>query len=188
MESKNLDELLTLCKKNDRQGQNLLYKHLYGHMFAVCRRYIPDYDEAADVLNSAFLKILSNIEKFSGTGSFEGWAKRIVVNTAIDKIRAEKKYKTHIIYDERIEDRDLFIDEQEFNEINIDEIYAMINKLPLMSRTVFNLAVIDGYKHAEISNELKISEGTSKWHLSFARQKLREMLLNNKKIFININD
>jgi len=157
-------------------------------MFAVCRRYIPDYDEAADVLNSAFLKILSNIEKFSGTGSFEGWAKRIVVNTAIDKIRAEKKYKTHIIYDERIEDRDLFIDEQEFNEINIDEIYAMINKLPLMSRTVFNLAVIDGYKHAEISNELKISEGTSKWHLSFARQKLREMLLNNKKIFININD
>ena len=78
--------------------------------------------------------------------------------------------------DERIEEKNFYIEEEEFNEISIDEIYKMINQLPLMSRTVFNLYVIEGYKHMEIGEELQISEGTSKWHLSFARQKLRDLI------------
>lgn len=186
MESNNLGKLIALCKKNDRQGQSLLYKYLYSQMFSVCRRYVPNYDEAADVLNASFLKILANIDKFSEKGSFEGWVKKIVVNTAIDAIRSDKKYKQQIVLDERIEEKDYYIDEQEFNEISIEEIYALINELPLMSRTVFNLALIEGFKHSEISNQLQISEGTSKWHLSFARQRLRELIIK-KKLFSNIN-
>jgi RNA polymerase sigma-70 factor (ECF subfamily) len=127
-------------------------------------------------MNTAFLKVLTKINNYSGKGSFEGWVKKILVNTAIDYIRSDKKYKEQIMLDERIEEKNFFIEEEEFNEISIDEIYKMINKLPLMSRTVFNLYVIEGYKHMEIGEELQISEGTSKWHLSFARQKLRELI------------
>ena len=176
MESNNLDKLIALCKKGDRQGQNLLYKQLYGLMFSTCRRYIPDYDEASEVMNTAFLKVLTKIDNYSGKGSFEGWVKKILVNTAIDYIRSDKKYKEQIMLDERIEEKNFYIEEEEFNEISIDEIYKMINQLPLMSRTVFNLYVIEGYKHMEIGEELQISEGTSKWHLSFARQKLRDLI------------
>ncbi len=181
MESNNLEKLIALCKKGDRQGQNLLYKNLYGMMFATCRRYIPDYDKAAEIMNSAFFKVLTKIGNFTGKGSFEGWVKKITVNTAIDYIRSDKKYKEQIILDEKIEEKNYYIDEEDFNEISLEEIYKMINQLPLMSRTVFNLYVIEGYKHMEIGEELQISEGTSKWHLSFARQKLRD-LINNKEI------
>lgn len=145
-------------------------------MYSTCRRYFPNHDEAVEMMNAAFLKVLINIDKFNGKGSFEGWVKRISINTAIDNIRSNKKYKEQIVLDERIEDKDLLIDEEEFNEISIEEIYEMINKLPMMSRTVFNLYVIEGYKHLEIAKELQISEGTSKWHLSFARQKLRDFI------------
>lgn len=145
-------------------------------MFSTCRRYIPDYDEASEVMNTAFLKVLTKIDNYSGKGSFEGWVKKILVNTAIDYIRSDKKYKEQIMLDERIEEKNFYIEEEEFNEISIDEIYKMINQLPLMSRTVFNLYVIEGYKHMEIGEELQISEGTSKWHLSFARQKLRDLI------------
>ncbi len=176
-----LDELVGLCKKNDRQAQSLVYKHLYGQMFSICRRYAPNYDEATDIMNTAFLKVFTNIEKYTDKGSFEAWVRTIVVNTAIDNIRSDKKYKAQIYLDDKIEEKDVYFDEEEFNEININEVYKMIEQLPLASRTVFNMAVIEGFKHEQISKELRISIGTSKWHLSFARQKLRELLLQKKE-------
>ncbi len=178
-----LEELIKQCIKNDRQAQSQLYKYLYGKMFAICRSYIPDYDIAANVMNDAFLKVFTNIEKYTNKGSFEGWVKKIVINTAIDNIRCDKKYKEQIYLDERIEEKDLYFNEEEFNEIDIEEIYKMVEILPLASRTVFNLYVFEGLNHIEIGKKLQISVGTSKWHLSTARQKLRELITEKNIVF-----
>ncbi|MBQ7490782.1 MAG: sigma-70 family RNA polymerase sigma factor [Bacteroidales bacterium] len=181
----NEDELLLLiegCKQNKRGAQHKLFKLFYGSMFSICVRYATDDDEAQDMLNEGFIKIFANIGNYRDTGSFEGWLKRIMVNAAIDYRRKYKTFaNTYIEYSEIAETAINGASENEaIAKMSADELIRMIQELPPMSKTVFNLFVFDGYSHTEIAEALNIKEGTSFWHLNNARNILKEKIIKQK--------
>ena len=165
--------------RGDRRAQFKLYQQCFQVLMGVCMRYRRSEDEAAAMVNEGFLKIITHLGKYKEGVPFEAWIRRIMINTLIDDFRKNRKVN------ELIENRD-FTDTDndhglvDFNlaDLNFEasELEAMIRALPPMSQKVFNLFAIDGYGHKEIADMLGISEGTSKWHLSFARKKLRERL------------
>ncbi|MCX6269966.1 MAG: RNA polymerase sigma factor [Bacteroidetes bacterium] len=168
-------DIINLCRKNDRKAQRQVYEKLFASSMRVCKRYCNGTEEAMEVLNTAFLKVFTQLDKYGGKGSFEGWVHRIMVNTSLDHLREEKKHHSHFIYPEKMDDvPDEETDELEYNDIELDSLYRMIGELPPVSRLVFNLYVFENFSHTEIGRELGISVGTSKWHLSFARKFLRE--------------
>ncbi|MCU0347120.1 MAG: sigma-70 family RNA polymerase sigma factor [Saprospiraceae bacterium] len=172
--------LLQDAAKGDRRAQFQLYKSCYSVLMGVCLRYRRSEEDAVAMVNEGFLKIVNNLPKYNAETPFEAWIRRIMINTLIDDFR--KNRKVH----ELIENQD-FTDTNNhdglvnFNTADLNfeagQLEAMIRALPPMSQKVFNLFAIDGYGHLEIGKLLDISEGTSKWHLSFARQRLREMLV-----------
>jgi RNA polymerase sigma factor (sigma-70 family) len=169
------------CRNNERASQKKLYERYFGRMMSIARRYIRDHEDAIEVVNTGFYKIFNNIESYKGAGSFEGWMTRIVVNSALDHLRAKKNYSGTIYLDEQFESRsDHTIDSEEYDDIDTDKLLWMIDQLPPICKTVFNLFAIDGYPHKEIGTKLNISIGTSKAHVSFARKRLREMLETEK--------
>jgi len=177
-----LSQIIEGCKKKIRTLQKKLYEKYFGKMMSIARRYIPDNELALEVLNNGFLKIFNNIDQYKGTGSFVGWMSRIVTNAALDYIRTNKKYEEHFILKEEItSDESVLIDEEEVEDIDINKIYQIIDKLPNMCKAVFNMYVMDGYSHKEIGEALNISIGTSKAHLSAARKKIKYMLTTAKK-------
>ena len=149
---------------------------LYGHMLVVCRRYARNEDDAFEILNTGFLKMFRNLKKYQsmGKGSFEGWVKRIMINSALDHLRSLKSYLERMNFDYEAETG------QETNmglyNLEVEELYRMLEDITPMSRTVFNLYALDGYSHKEIAEKLGISVGTSKWHLYIGRQQLQEQL------------
>jgi len=174
-------KIISGIKENKREAQKRLYEKYFGKMMSIARRYISDNENAMEIVNTSYVKIFKNIEQFKGTGSLPGWMSRIVSNASLDYIRLNKKYDDLIELKEEITtDYDYLIDEEEAEGIDISELYKMIDKLPNMCKTVFNLYVLDGYTHQEIGQELGISDGTSKAHLSVARKKLKDMILNRK--------
>ena len=174
-------ELIQGCLREDRQCQRELFQRYAGKMLAVCRRYARHELEAEDLLQEAFIKVFNNIEKFGHHGSFEGWIRRIVINTAI------KNYNKSSFQRERIgiEDyHDLPIDPEAIVNLSRDELLAEIARLPTGYRIVFNLYAIEGYSHAEIAQTLDIGESTSRSQLVKARKMLRERIVRFKKIAI----
>ncbi len=143
----------------------------------ICFRYVNSRDEAKQLLNIGFMKILYNLDKYKPEIPFKTWARKVMINVLIDEYRKEKRHHEVIEYVEEYYETN---DYSELNEalvkMNVDEIHAMIKKLPNVSQKVFNLYAIDGYGHKEISEMLNMSEGTSKWHLNFSRTKLKEMI------------
>lgn len=172
--------LLQDAAKGDRRAQFQLYKRCFSVLMGVCVRYRRSEEDAAAMVNEGFLKIVNNLPKYSPDTPFEAWIRRIMINTLIDDFRKNRKVN------ELIENQD-FTNHQnhdglvDFNTADLNfeagQLEAMVRALPPMSQKVFNLFAIDGYGHLEIAGLLGISEGTSKWHLSFARQRLREMLV-----------
>lgn len=142
-------------------------------------RYEKDDDSAKDLLNQGFLKILTNLKKYNQDVPFEPWIKRIMINVVIDNYRKNAKYKEQI-WSEENEKLEYLSNETINNEadeqFSAEELERMIRSLPEASQKIFNLYAIDGYNHKEIAAMLKISDGTSKWHLSFARKKLKAMI------------
>lgn len=172
--------LIALCIKHDRKAEYELYKHTYSYLMSICLRYTRDKDTASEVLNMGFLKILNNLEKYNLAIPFKVWVRKIMVNTLIDEYRKTKREKEHVTYVEEYYDSADYSDTNEaLSKINCEQIYLLINELPGATKQVFNLFVIDGYSHKEIGDMLGISEGTSKWHLSTARQKLKEQIEKN---------
>ena len=153
---------------------------MYRRLKGVCMRYANDDDEAKDILQTGFIKVFKSIENYKGDGSFEGWIKRIVINTAIDNYR-RKKVKP-VVVDSEMTDRigndmeDEVEDESIYQQIPVSVVLASVQKLSPAYRTVFNLYVLEGYNHNEIAEKLEISVGTSKSNLSKARLNLRKML------------
>ncbi len=146
---------------------------------SVCMRYEKDDDSAKDLLNQGFLKVLTNLKKYKDDVPFEPWIKRIMINVVIDNYRKNTKYKEQIWTEENEKLEYLsndsvnnYADEQ----FSAEDLEQMIRSLPEASQKIFNLYAIDGYNHKEIADMLNISDGTSKWHLSFARKKLKEMI------------
>lgn len=167
----NLDEIVKGCIKGQRQAQNDFYKHFARKMYAVCLRYSKDATEAEDILQDGFVKIFSHISSFKNEGSLEGWVRRIIVNTALERFRKKTPLLTSSESYEKV--TDLHYDTIE-STISAKELMEIIQKLPPGYRTVFNLYAIEGYSHKEIGEMLGISEGTSKSQLARARGLLQE--------------
>ncbi len=172
-ENKTLQELIDGCRKGDRKFQDLLYKQFYGFALGICLRYARSREEAIEIVNDGFYKILTNLDKYSPGLSFKGWLRTIMVNASIDHYRKNEKHYHQV-------DISYIKSERLLPEVvsNMGEqvIISAIQELPPSYRSVFNLYVIEGYKHSEIAQKLNISEGTSKSNLNMARIKLKKFL------------
>jgi RNA polymerase sigma factor (sigma-70 family) len=168
-----IENYIQSCIRNEREGQQALYKHFYGFAMGICLRYANDRLDAAGILNDGFYKVFKNIEKYESGKPFKAWFGRIMTNTAIDHYRSNLKFADHV----DIADHDDIGQESSiYAKLAYNDLLALIQNLSPSYRTVFNLFAIDGYSHEEIGEMLKISVGTSKSNLFKARQKLQEML------------
>ena len=166
-------DLIQGCILKNRLAQKYLYQKYFGRLLGVSMRYTNNKEEGIETLNLAFFKIFESIGSYKETGAFYAWMARIVFNTAIDQIRKNARYKKHMDFESKKEPA---IHSQAIDNLQAEDLYKVVQKLPLASRTVFSMYVIDGFKHHEIAKELGISIGTSKWHLSTARKKLQKLL------------
>lgn len=166
-------KLLIGCRKHDRSSQKLLYQEFYAYGMSICLRYADNRDEAAEILNDGFMKVFQNIAKFDLKRPFKPWLRRIIVNTAINHYHQ----KNRALKAEELDSSGQSANEEKvLSGITYDEIVQMLRKLPPAYRTVFNLHVIEGYKHEEIANMLGVSVGTSKSNLFKAKEQLRRIL------------
>jgi len=176
-----LKKIIEGCVKNKRKYQKKLFDLYYGKMLGVCMRYAKNPDEAKDIVQNGFIKVYKKIEVYNFTGSLEGWIKRIMVNTAIDQIRKNKRDPFQLKEEIQIKnlEEDIPFESQEADaeiKIKAEQAIKAISELPPGYRMVFNLFVIEGYSHKEIAEYLGINEGTSKSNLAKAKQKLRQKL------------
>ncbi|MDR6968678.1 RNA polymerase sigma-70 factor (ECF subfamily) [Flavobacterium arsenatis] len=167
-----LEQLISDCKKNDAKAQEQLYKLFSAKFFGVCLKYSANYAEAEDNLQDGFIIIFKKIDQFNFKGSFEGWAKRIMVNNALQKYRTGVRF-LEIVNEEIPEEETLEIDD---DNISLEFLMSIIQELPDRYRLVFNLYVLDGYSHKEISDMLEITTGTTKSNLARARAILKEKI------------
>lgn len=170
-------KLIKRASANNREAQQALYNMHAPKMLSICRSYIKDLHHAEEAMLSGFLKVFTNLEKFKGEGSFEGWIRKIMLRESISFLRQHKKLNFQ---------EDLASDFQEVSnninsEMEVAEIQNLIDSLPEGYKTVFILYAVEGYKHAEISAMLEISEGTSKSQLFKARKMLQKKLKSQNK-------
>ena len=179
MPSETASDLLPIilgCRKRQRSSQHELYKRFYAYGMSITIRYADSEDEAIQVLNDSFMKVFRHIKKYHTEKPFKPWFRQIVVNTAINHIRKQEKFKREVQMDEA---KNISTGEDILSRISYQELMGMVQSLTSAYRTVFNMYVIDGFKHEEIAEALGISVGTSKSNLSKARNKLREMIQKN---------
>ncbi len=172
-------QLISGLKRGESRAQKVAYERFAGKMLAVCHRYCANRDDAEEVLIDGFMKVYEKISQFREDGSFEGWIRRIMVTESLMFLRRNKAWRQEIPLDEAVTEPDYVWADANLNET---ELLKLINRLPDGYRTVFNLYAIEGYSHAEISQTLGISEGTSKSQLSRARMLLQSSL---KKLEVN---
>jgi len=166
--------LVDACRKGDRKAQKKLYDALAPKMFAVCIRYMGQRDAAEDVLQEGFVTLFTKLDSYSGEGSFEGWARKIFVNTALMELRKNDALKMS-------EDLDSARDisggtTSQLENLGYRELLGLISELPAGFRTVFNMYVIEGYSHKEIAETMGITEGTSRSQLQRARTLLQDKI------------
>lgn len=166
-----LEKLIQKCKKRDRKAQEQLYRIFSGKLFSVCLKYSRNKAEAEDNLQDSFIIIFDKIEQYNFKGSFEGWIRRVTVNTVLQKYREENIFD--IVSDNLQEEVTV---EPESENVSLDYLLNVIQELPDRYRLVFNLYVLDGYSHKEIAALLDISEGTSKSNLARARMTLKDKI------------
>ncbi|MCB0835536.1 MAG: RNA polymerase sigma factor [Bacteroidetes bacterium] len=169
-------ELLTIlkgCYKRNRSSQNSLYRLYYAYGMSICIRYAQNEEEAISILNDGFLKVFRNIKKYDTSRPFKPWFRRIVVNTAINHIVKNQKLNREVGMEKA---EKLPSTEDILSRISYQELMQMVQSLSVAYRTVFNMYVIDGYKHHEIAARLGITESTSKSNLTRARARLKELV------------
>lgn len=169
------NQLISKCKKQDIKAQEQLYRLYADKLFSVCLKYSNSYQQAEDNLQDGFMTIFEKISQYQDKGSFEGWMKRIMINTTLQKYRKQGVFE--IINEENLSEAALEIDEE---ELSVDFLLKIIQDLPDRYRQVFNLYALDGFSHKEISEMLKISTGTSKSNLARARIILKEKVEANQ--------
>lgn len=166
-----LDKLIKQCANNDRKAQKEIYQLFAGKLFSICLKYSKNKQEAQDNFQDGFVTIFEKIGQFNFKGSFEGWIKRVMVNTILLKYR--KKNVLSIVTEEIPDEVVVDIDD---DEISLDYLLNLIQELPDRYRMVFNLYVLDGHSHKEIAKMLQIAEGTSKSNLARARGILKQKI------------
>jgi RNA polymerase sigma-70 factor (ECF subfamily) len=161
------------CVSGSRTAQKRLYDLYAPRAFAVVKRYVSDNEPLAEeILNDAFYKVLTKLEQYSFQGSFEGWIRRIVINTATDHMRKGISREMH----KELQPEDASVGSEPVGNMTHKELLALIQSLPQAQRTVFNLFVMENYAHKEIAELLNINENNSRWYLNDARRRLKEKI------------
>jgi RNA polymerase sigma factor (sigma-70 family) len=168
-------ELIDACSRGEPIAMREVYASLFGWMMGICRRYYKNQDDRSTIVQDTFLKIIGALKKEKPQASFEAWSRKILMNTIIDDFRKNKKRLEMM---SSVEDYMPFeLTKAEYNQasenFDAEELEQMLYRLPEATRCVFNLFALEGFSHAEIGVSLKISEGTSKWHVSEARRLLK---------------
>ena len=177
-----LHQIIKGCLKKDRNSQKILYKAMHGYVIGICLRYSASRHEAVELLNSGFFKALNNIDRYDNSEPFKTWLGRIMMNTVIDQYRSNLK----VAYaDDPDADEYLTTGELSIAKLNYDELLMIVQGLPIVYRTVFNLFAIDGYNHHEIADMLGINIAVSKLNLHKARQKIQRKIAEQEKLKIS---
>lgn len=168
------EDIVKGCYDNSPKAQKMLYERFAPKMLGVVLRYAKDEDEAYDILQDGFVKVFSKIHSFNMEGSLEGWIRRIMVNTALDQYRKNKKR----MRDVKLDDVSYFLEKDDFilESLAAQDLMKIINAMPKGYKIVFNMFAIEGYSHKEIADKLGVSENTSKSQYSRARQFVRKIL------------
>jgi RNA polymerase sigma-70 factor (ECF subfamily) len=169
-------QLIKGCIDGDRKAQKALYDKYSRKMMGVCFRYVKDTEDARDVMQEGFIKLYTNLHKYSGDGSFEGWVRKIFVNCALESLRHHDVLRDAGDIDDAGYAE---IPDEAVSDISSAELMAYVRALPNGFRTVFNLFAVEGYSHREIGDMLNISESTSRSQYARARKLLRKMIFNN---------
>ncbi len=172
------DELATLireCTSGSRSAQKRLYDKYSPAVWGTIKRYVYNNDQVAqEILNDCFLKIFTKLGQYSFQGAFEGWIRKLVVNTITDTLRKNIHPEQH----KEMQPEDVFINSESVEKISHKELLKVIDSIPDTHRLVFNLFVFENYSHKEIASLLNINENNSRWHLNDARRRLKEKLIN----------
>lgn len=168
----NLDKTIKQCKAGNRKAQKALYDFYSPVLMGICRRYLRNSEDAEDVFLDGMFKIFDKINHYKGEGSFEGWMKRIMINESLMHLRKYKKQKLTVEWTQVDEPENAVV----LDQLAVEDLKSMIDDLPQGYRTVFNLYVIEGFKHREIAEQLGISINTSKSQLILAKKKMQEFL------------
>lgn len=168
-----IDQLYEGIQRGERAAQEMLYRSLASKMLGVCMRYAKSTFEAEDILQCGFVKVFTRIDLYRGEGSFEGWIRRIMVNTAIETVRKNQRTLNTVELEpyHEVHDESFSLD-----ALECEDLKSIIQELPDGYRMVFNMYAIEGYSHREIGETLQISEGASKSQLSRARSWLRQRI------------
>ena len=169
-------ELVAGCLDNDRFCQEMLYRKYFNSMIRMCLRYTQDKTVAMEIVNRGFLRAFTKLHTFAFSGSLEGWIRRLVFHSLSDYFRRENNKKIHFL---DLEERDAAVEEEALDQLYLEDIMKLVEQLPDATQQVFYLYAIEGYTHPEIGARLGISVGTSKWHLSNARKKLKQLIRTN---------
>ncbi len=176
------NEIVAGCVRNDRKCQEILYRRHFPAMIQMCLRYTNgDKERALEILNDGFLRIFKKIDSFEFKGSLEGWIRRLVFHAISDYFKQNQKYLDNIVFSEVLPEpksvQNMQNTEGGLSNLYYDDLVRNIEILPPATREVFRLYALEGFSHAEISAQLHISVGTSKWHLSTAREQLRKVVV-----------
>ena len=177
------DELIRGCLQEDASCQKEVFNRFAGRMLGVCNRYARNSADAEDILQDAFIKVFDKIFQFKSEGSFEGWIRKIVVNTALKKYSLRRYEKEVVGYE--IKDRDeSSMEPSAYGHLSEKDLLNLINTLPDGYRLVFNLYVVEGYQHDEIAEMLNIQSGTSRSQLVKARNMLQKQIIQLQKVAV----
>ena len=170
-------ELVKKCLRGNKKAQKRLFDLYAPQMMTICNRYANRDDQAIDMLQEGFIKVFSNLEKFSGSGSLGGWIRTVMVNNCLTILRKDKKFS----FNENIEDHDEGTSSADaLSQMGFQELTMLISSLPTGYRTVFNMYAVEGYSHKEIADKLEISESTSKTQYRKAKLRLQKLIQENE--------
>ncbi len=171
-----IGHLIEDCIRKNEKGQEILYKKFFGYALSVALLYVGDRNWAIETVNDSFMKVFADLKKFDTTKSFKAWLRKIVINTAIDRLR---KSSRKISYMEELPSSTLSGDGGAISNLSAADIISMVNTLPQLHKMVFCLYDIEGYSHDEIAKQLRIPESSSRVYLARARKRLRELYEHN---------
>lgn len=169
-----IEQIIEGCVKNERKFQQAMYDQYFDVMLMVCRKYTRDENDILSLVNDAFLKVFKNISNYQNTGSFEGWLKKIMYHTIVDHFRYKDKKLGFLEFADILPE--VSSRENALDTLILSEIFNLFEGLPVNSAKALQLFALEGYSHADIAKELDMSEGTSRWHVSQARNLLKEKL------------
>jgi RNA polymerase sigma-70 factor (ECF subfamily) len=169
-----IKDIIKGCLKGNRKCQEELYKMFSDRMFGLCLQYANSYDDACDILQDGFIKVFRKMDQYSGKGSFEGWMRRVMINTALERYRSQL-HLYPLTENEAVGDEAVY--EDVFEKLSVEDLVKMVQDLPPRYRMVFNMYAIEGYSHKEIAEMMGITVGTSKSNLSRARDILQKKVI-----------